>query len=88
MLDVALFAAGLLLAGVHGHLQLRALRVAHERERRDWTMERGVLLNRIKPETAQLADTDDVQPVEVVSEFSDEEYWQARGVDWKPEPAD
>jgi hypothetical protein len=39
---------------------------AMQKERQAWTRERGVLLNRIKPETAQSmdapSDTDDPQP--------------------------
>lgn len=84
VIAVALFAAGALFAAAYGHLQLRDLRAAHERERAEWARERGLLLNRIKPETAQPVDGELAVPVEAVSEFSDEEYWAVRGVAWRP----
>jgi hypothetical protein len=87
MIDVACFAAGVLLAIVLAHLHARGERAAHETERREWRRERGVLLNRIKPETAQPVDDQPLGPVLAVDEFSDEDYWKARGIEWEPDAA-
>jgi hypothetical protein len=68
----ALLAAIAVLTGV---LVLRERSFAQER--REWTLERSSLLNRIKPETAQLPGVpQDFQLVEPVR--TDEDYWAAR----------
>lgn len=78
-MDVALFAAGLLAAAIHGHLELRAARAAHDRERGEWHRERGLLLNRIKPETAQFVMPDEaVHTPPAVRYDDDEDYWNSQ----------
>ena len=56
-------------------------RVDHAEQRREWAQERTVLLNRIKPETAQpvLGEPEWPSPRSVVDD--DEAFWRARGID-------
>lgn len=57
---------------------------AFQAERDAWRTERSELLNRIKPETAQpvIAPVKDPPAVDL---FSDDDYWDARGIRPAPE---
>lgn len=57
-------------------------RADHSEQRREWARERTVLLNRIKPETAQpvLGEPDYPSPRGVVPD-DDEAFWRAHGID-------
>lgn len=57
-------------------------RADHSEQRREWARERTVLLNRIKPETAQpvLGEPDYPSPRGVVPD-DDAAFWAARGLD-------
>jgi hypothetical protein len=53
----------------------------HERERELWARERQMLLNRIKPETAQIIALDTHAHTPPAVAFDDDEaYWESRGV--------
>lgn len=54
----------------------------HAEQRREWARERTVLLNRIKPETAQpvLGEPDYPSPRGIVPD-DDEAFWRAHGID-------
>lgn len=57
-------------------------RLDHAEQRREWSRERSVLLNRIKPETSQ-PDPGEPQfpsPAGVVPD-DDEAFWRAHGID-------
>ena len=56
-------------------------RADHAEQRREWAQERTVLLNRIKPETAQpvMGEPEYPSPRSVVDD--DEAFWRARGID-------
>jgi hypothetical protein len=72
---IVLLAAVAVLAAVFLH---REYQMGRERDR--WFEERRELLNRIKPETAQVPTVNQVpQLLEPVR--SDEDYWEARGMD-------
>lgn len=78
MLDAVLFAAGVLVGATLVYALLRDARAAHARERREWWVERGLLLNRIKPETAQFVAADDpVSAPPAVGFDDDDAYWKA-----------
>jgi hypothetical protein len=47
-------------------------------ERKDWTVERQVLLNRIKPETAQPVTLEPAHDPEAVDMFNDDSFWKAK----------
>ena len=48
-------------------------------ERKEWMRERQLLLNRIKPETAQYVAPEVIHPQpEAVSMFDDEDYWESK----------
>jgi hypothetical protein len=70
--------AALALGSLTGYLVYREYQFG--RERNQWISERRELLNRIKPETAQVAEITGMpelpEPVR-----SDEDYWQARGME-------
>ena len=52
---------------------------ARETERKEWMRERQLLLNRIKPETAQYVAPEVIHPQpEAVSMFDDEDYWESK----------
>ena len=57
-------------------------RADHAEQRREWAQERTILLNRIKPETAQsvLGEPDYPSPRGVVPD-DDAAFWAARGLD-------
>ena len=57
-------------------------RADHSEQRREWARERAVLLNRIKPETAQpvLGEPDYPSPRGIVPD-DDAAFWAARGLD-------
>lgn len=77
MITALLFAAGVLVGVALVYPQLRDQRAAHTRERREWWVERGVLLNRIKPETAQHVPTGDpVSAPPAVGFDDDDAYWK------------
>ena len=61
---------------------LVAERADHAEQRREWAQERTVLLNRIKPETAQpvLGEPAYPSPRGVVPD-DDAAFWRARGLD-------
>lgn len=50
---------------------------AHGLERQEWHKERQLLLNRIKPETAQAVIGDDAPILHAVTPESDKDYWDA-----------
>jgi hypothetical protein len=51
----------------------------HNRERGEWTRERQLLLNRIKPETAQFVTPDEVAHMPPAVRFDDDEdYWASQ----------
>ena len=50
------------------------------KERDQWIQERSSLLNRIKPETAQVSGINDLEKYLVEPVRSDEDYWDARGM--------
>jgi hypothetical protein len=54
------------------------LNAARESERKEWTKERQLLLNRIKPETAQYVAPETIHAPPAVSMFDDEEYWESK----------
>ena len=56
-------------------------RADHAEQRREWAQERTVLLNRIKPETAQpvMGEPEYPSPRSVVDD--DEAFWRAHGID-------
>jgi Tfp pilus assembly protein PilV len=54
------------------------LNAAREQERKEWMRERQLLLNRIKPETAQYVAPDTIHTPEAVSMFDDEDYWESK----------
>lgn len=60
---------------------LTSERADHAEQRREWAQERTVLLNRIKPETAQpvIGEPEWPSPRSVVDD--DEAFWAARGID-------
>lgn len=86
MLQTLLFAVGVLAGALIVHLQLRDERRArtadhgaHAEERREWQRERQLLLNRIKPETAQFVTPDEtVHAPRAVRYDDDEDYWQSQ----------
>ena len=49
-------------------------------EREEWRRERGVLLNRIKPETAQAFDGEALPSLPAVGFDDDAAWWRARGI--------
>lgn len=57
-------------------------RADHAEQRREWAQERTVLLNRIKPETAQpvMGEPEYPSPRGVVPD-DDEAFWRAHGID-------
>lgn len=70
--------AALALVALTGYLVYREFQFG--RERQQWIDERSELLNRIKPETAQI-------PIRALPEMlpepvrTDEDYWEARGME-------
>lgn len=79
MITIAVLLLALGVLGVGALFHLRVLD-AHERERQEWTRERQLLLNRIKPETAQsIIEPHVVMQPPAVTFDSDEDYWQAQG---------
>lgn len=74
---VTLITTGLLVGIVAGFLLERHLmRLDVREERREWARERGQLLNRIKPESAQAPlDGPDLETFQ--APVSDEEWWEA-----------
>jgi septum formation inhibitor-activating ATPase MinD len=53
---------------------LGILNAAREQERKDWTRERQLLLNRIKPETAQYVEPETVHAPQAV----DKDFWESK----------
>lgn len=80
----------LIVALVLEHAARRVAEREHERiqnallrdqaqERKEWMRERQMLLNRIKPETAQYVAPEVIHPQpEAVSMFDDEDYWESK----------
>lgn len=56
--------------------ELEALRDEFAAERAEWARERGLLLNRIKPETAQPVLPADAETFEAVAPWDDDGYWE------------
>ena len=53
----------------------------HNRERDQWARERQLLLNRIKPETAQYIPTEDPKPAPAaIGMDQDDQYWLDQGL--------
>lgn len=78
----------MILAGIA--LVLLAALVAYReyqfgKERDQWIQERSSLLNRIKPETAQVSGINDLEKYLVEPVRDDADYWEARGEAWKPD---
>ena len=57
---------------------LAVVNEARETERKEWMRERQLLLNRIKPETAQYIEPDTIHAPPAVSMFDDEDYWESK----------
>ena len=57
-------------------------RTDHAEQRREWAQERTVLLNRIKPETAQpvIGEPEFPSPPGVIPD-DDEAFWRSHGID-------
>jgi hypothetical protein len=76
---VVTLALALIAVLVTNQRALGLLNAAREQERKEWTRERQVLLNRIKPETAQYVESDEpIHAPQAVSMFDDEEFWESK----------
>jgi hypothetical protein len=76
----ALIIEALIIGGLLAFLYLRDrdLSRSFERERTQWFEERQILLNRIKPETAQYVAVTAPESPPAVSEFDDDEWIKAK----------
>ena len=81
---IALTAVCLVSAGALGVCLYLLQRIItdHAEQRREWAQERTVLLNRIKPETAQpaIGEPEFPSPPGVIPD-DDEAFWRSHGID-------
>jgi septum formation inhibitor-activating ATPase MinD len=75
---VVTLALALIAVLVANQRTLGVLNAAREQERKDWTRERQLLLNRIKPETAQYVEPETVHAPQAVDLFDDADYWESK----------